>query len=231
MRPQFSRPFGARQSTAAGVDGERSIAEMWLGAGHPLVRLLGRSEIASEQLVSVTAVQAAGVVFLCGGRAFGLSLAIAAAIVQVALFCRVAALKSLRHNLCLELIIEGGASLPLPCIERVGRRLVDRRTLEQLARSVQEMVETAARPQARPGAPQPLADVRVIRAVASELREVAGLLRGGRPAVEGVALVEWLITSPATPLYGTEVELLRQELRRARYLLTAHATSERSHGS
>jgi hypothetical protein len=93
------------------------------------------------------------------------------------------------------------------------------------------MVETAARPQARPGAPQPLADVRVIRAVASELREVAGLLRGGRPAVEGVALVEWLLTSPATPLYGTEVELLRQELRRARYLLTAHATSERSHGS
>lgn len=37
-----------------------------------------------------------------------------------------------------------------------------------------------------------------------------------------------LITSPATPLYGTEVEPLRQELRRARYLLTAHATSERS---
>ena len=93
---------------------ERSIAEMCLGAGHPLVRLLGRSEVASEQLVSVTAVQAAGVVFLCAGRVSGSSLAIAAAVVPVALSCRVAALKSLRHNLCLELIVEGGASLPLP---------------------------------------------------------------------------------------------------------------------
>jgi hypothetical protein len=63
-----------------------------------------------------------------------------------------------------------------------------------------------------------LADARVIRATAPELREVAGLLRAGPPA-QGVALVEWLLTSPATPLYGAEVDPLRQELGRARYLL------------
>jgi hypothetical protein len=45
-----------------------------------------------------------------------------------------------------------------------------------------------------------------------------------------VALVEWLIGSPVTPLYGTEVEPLRQQLGRARYLLTAQSTSERSPG-
>ena len=40
-----------------------------------------------------------------------------------------------------------------------------------------------------------------------------------RKEIGGVALVEWLLTSAATPLYGSEVEPLRQELRRAVYLL------------
>jgi hypothetical protein len=35
-----------------------------------------------------------------------------------------------------------------------------------------------------------------------------------------VALVEWILTSAATPLYGQSIEPLRQELGRARYLLT-----------
>jgi hypothetical protein len=34
-----------------------------------------------------------------------------------------------------------------------------------------------------------------------------------------VAAVELLLTSSSTSLYGNEVEPLRQELRRARYLL------------
>ena len=58
----------------------------------------------------------------------------------------------------------------------------------------------------------------MIREAAPELRHVADLLRAG-PAVRGVALVEWLLTSAATPLYGSEVEPLRQELWRAVYLL------------
>jgi hypothetical protein len=55
--------------------------------------------------------------------------------------------------------------------------------------------------------------------VAPDLREVASLLRGD-PAVQGVALVEWLLTSPATPLYGSELEPLRAQLKRARYLMS-----------
>jgi hypothetical protein len=222
MRPHFPRPFATHQSAAAEAKSERALAEVWLGAGHPLVRLLDRCETAFEQLVSVTAVQAAGVVFLLGDWSFGLSLAVAAAAVQVAVGCRVAALGAFRRQLCLELIANGNTGLPLPCIERLGRRLLDGRTLEQLASSIDEMVQAAVRPGALPAAARPLADRRVIRAAAPELRQVASLLRGG-PAVRGVALVEWLLTSPATPLYGTEVEPLRQELRRACYLLTPHA--------
>jgi hypothetical protein len=218
MRPHLPRPFSSNAALAR-TESERSLAEVWLGAHHPLVCLLRRFETACAQLVSVTAVQAAGVVFLVGDWPVGLSLAIAAAVVQVALGCRLAALRMLRRELSLELIANGGAGLPLPCIERLCRRLLDGRRLERTASSVDEMVKTAVHPGALRAAARPLADPRVIRATAPELRQVAALLRDG-PAVRGVALVEWLLSSPATPLYGMEVEPLRQELVRVRYLLT-----------
>jgi hypothetical protein len=75
----------------------------------------------------------------------------------------------------------------------------------------------------RPGAPRPLCDVRVIRAVAPELSQIASLLRGARRPFRGVALVAWRLTSSETPLYGPSIEPLRQELGRARYLLTVRA--------
>jgi hypothetical protein len=106
----------------------------------------------------------------------------------------------------LELIIAGRASLPLACIGRVHRRLLDPQTLEELAKSLDEMVELAALRRPRPGAPRPLCEVRVIREVAPELSQIASLLRGARPSVGGVALVVWLLTS-------------------ARHLFTAQASS------
>ena len=218
MRPHFPRSFAAhhRPSRAGEAATEHSVAETLLGARHPLVVLLRRSEVAFQQLVWITAVEAAGLVHVAGGWAFGLPVAIAAAIVQVGLGCRLAALSAARRNVCLELVVEGHGALPLACIERLRRCLVERRVRERLARSIDEMVATAARP--RRGAPPPLAASRVIRATAPELGEVARLLRADSSA-RGVALVELLLTSPATPLYASEVEPLRQELRRALYLL------------
>ena len=67
---------------------------------------------------------------------------------------------------------------------------------------------------------RPLFTARVIRPLAAQLSEIAGLLREGSPEVRGVALVERLLTSGGSPLYGTNIDLLREELRRARYLLT-----------
>jgi hypothetical protein len=223
MRPHLPRPLAAHQPAAStGQAGsEVSLAETFLGGSHPLVGVLRQSGAALEQLVSVSVVQAGAVVFWARGLAVGLSLAIAAAICQGALLCRVAALSARRHDLCLELVVEGGARLPLPCLKRLRRRLLDRRTLDQLARSVDGLVDEAARRVIPLGAPRPLAHPRVIRAAAPLLRQLASRLRDDSPDVRGVAMVEWLLTSPATPLYGTEVEPLRRELGRARYLLAA----------
>jgi hypothetical protein len=222
MRLHFHQPNAAHRrarALAQGRGSERASAEALLGAGHPLVALLRRSDTALEQVVAVTAVQAAAVVFAFGDYGFGLWLAAAAVVVQVVVGCRLALLRMSRRELCVDLFVEGTA-LRLPCIERERRRLMDPRKAVQLAQSIEEIVGTAARPIARAAAARPLFDVRVIRPVVPELREIAALLRGGCRSLQGVAVVERLLTGAATPLYGREVEPLRKELRRARYLLS-----------
>jgi hypothetical protein len=196
------------------------VAELRLGTSHPLVRLLRQLDTAFEQAVSVTAVQTAGFVFWSGGLRFGLALAIAGMVVQAGLGCRLAALRAGRRELCLELIIGGREALPLSCIDRERRRLLDRRTLKQLATSLDDMSEIAARPLPVHSAVRPIFYACVVRQVTPELRELASLLGGDAPCVRGVAAVQWLLTSPASPLYGVEVEPLRRELGRARYLLS-----------
>jgi hypothetical protein len=218
--PLHPPPVAHRPPSSVNRDGsEHSRAEALLGPGHPLVCLFRRFDTAFEQLVSVTAVQGAGLVFLSGNLRFGLSLAIAGLVVQVGLGCRLAALRARRRELCLELIIGGRQALPLACILRERRRLLDPRTPEQLATSIDEILQTAAGPLPLHPAVRPIFYLRVIRRVAPELRQVASLLRGDAPCVRGVAAVEWLLTSSATPLHDVHVEPLRQELGRARYLL------------
>ena len=85
---------------------------------------------------------------------------------QLALVCRLAALRARRRELCLELIIGGSQGMPLVCLERESRRLLEPRTLERLATSVEEIVKIAARPLPLHPANRPLFNVSVIRPVA-----------------------------------------------------------------
>ena len=185
MRPHFPSPPTLHRS-AAGTESERSLAEAWLGAEHPLIDALDRCDIACCQLVSVTAVQGGALFLLVGGWRIGLSIMLAAGVVQVALCCRVWALRAARRDLCRELIIAGGGDVPLPSVKDLPRRLLDTGTQERLARSIDGVVRAAVRPRVFPGEPRPLPDARVIRAAAPELRQVASLLRHS-PDVRGVA--------------------------------------------
>jgi hypothetical protein len=117
------------------------------------------------------------------------------------------------------MIVAGHNRLPLGCLDRELRRLRDLQTSERLADSIDEILKTPARPLPLHHASRPLSRVRVVRAVAFELGELAVSLRSEQPGVRGVAAVELLLTSSTTSLYGVEVEPLREELRRARYLL------------
>ena len=182
MRPHLHRPAASHRTLGSGDDGERSLAETSLGPEHPLVRSLSRSEIARQQLVTVTAARAAGLVWFVGGWSFGLSLLIGAAVAGGLFACRIALLRHGRREACLALIIQRGEGLPLPCVERLRRSLQKRKALERLASSIDDLVRAATHTGSRHALIQPLADRRMIRAVAADLREVASLLRGA-PAV------------------------------------------------
>lgn len=221
MRLRLHRPSPThRHGAPFAADSERSSAEALLGASHPLVTVLRELETVSGQLVAVTAVQATGLVLLLGSHTFGLSLTLAAVVVQLAWAGRVALLRVSRRDACVQLIVAGRRDLHLACVERECRRLLDPQTAKQLARSIEEMGRTATGPVPRASTARPVFDVRVIRSVAPELRQITALLRDDRPPLQGVALVESLLSDPSTPLYGSEVEPLRLELRRARYLLS-----------
>jgi hypothetical protein len=221
-RPLRTSSVAPRPSPAVGRssgEGDRQLAEAHLGASHPLVVVLRRTETALEQLVTVTTVQATGLVLLSAGPRFGTALAIATVAAQVALGCRLAAHRLRRRQVCLELIVAGHTRLPLACIRRECRRLRGPHTSRQLADSIGELVRTATQPPGRRPITRPLADARVLRQLAPELRQIAALLRGDGVSVQGLAAVEWVLTSPATPLYGGQVDPLREALWRARYLL------------
>jgi hypothetical protein len=89
---------------------------------------------------------------------------------------------------------------------------------ERLARWLEDMRDEAERwKRARPV--RPVFCTRVVRAAAPELTLVARLVRGEQAQLPGVAMTEQLLTNGCSPLYGEDLRLLLQELRRARFLL------------
>ena len=214
--PHQARPRKGPTDRAAT---ECSIAEGLLGASHPLVTVLRASQRATEKVLAVATVQAGDLGLLFENASFAVALAIAACVVQVALGCRLALLAVVRRAVSRELIIAGREQLPLAAVERESRRLREPQLRARLARSISEVADSAERGRAA-GPAFSLVRIRVRRAVAPELREIAGLLQTNSAPLPGVALVEWLLTSGDSPLYGPLVGPLRQELGRARYLLT-----------
>lgn len=191
-----------------------------LGVDHPLVGVLSKSDAALQALFWVTAAQAAAIVLLMTDHGFGLSLAIADAYAQIALGCRIALLRGIRRDLCIDLIIEGRRRLPLACVQRECRRLCRPGRPTRFAQSIDKIADIAYQPPSSFKRGRPLFDVRVIRPVAPELREIASLLRAQDASVRGVAAVERLLASAASPLYGEDVDPLRNEVWCARYLLS-----------
>ena len=101
---------------------------------------------------------------------------------------------------------------------RERQRLLDPVHRERLARSLDVICTDVDRPPGECNPIRPLYIVPVVRAVSSELGEVAGLVRYGG-GLRGLARAEQLITDGRSPLYGDVEVVLRQELGRIRFLL------------
>ena len=207
---RFAHPRGsARGDTRTG----HVAAAALLGERHPLVGVLGRIETTGGQLVVVAAAQAAGLALWWLQMAPGMAVTIAALGSEAVLGCRLFLLHQRRREECVALIAEGRDDLPLHPVVRERRRLASPRYRKQLASAVEEL----ARPQSFSARP-PL-DARVVGPLRPQLHELAQQLPRDDVSARGVALLELLISSPTSALYGAEPDRLRREVGRVRYLL------------
>jgi hypothetical protein len=196
--------------------GEAPSAIEILGANHPLVRVVDLRRDMRRQSLATAVALAIGTVGFAFGTRWGLPLLIAAALIQLVLAAGIALLAQLQHERALDLIIEGRDGLPLPALERERRRLQRPRRRASLAHALEDLVRTAERwPTLLPSA-RPVFDPRQIRRAAPELRAIAALLRSSPVDARGLALVERLLTSGASPLYDREPAELRRALERIR---------------
>ena len=192
-----------------------------LGPDHPLTRATSRLSVAVEQCITISGLLAVGVYGLIEGLSIGLPLAVAAGTVLVVLLGRVGALIESRNHRAVGLIAEGRGSLPVEAVVRERRRLLDPSDRERMARTLDVIRAEVARPGgAACHRVQPLYNVAVVRGVASELGELATLVREGGE-LRGLARAEQLVTDGRSPLYGESEVVLHQELGRIRFLLAS----------
>ena len=189
-----------------------------LGEGHPLVAVLGRIEMLGDQLVVVAAAHAAGLALWSLQGPPGMAVVFGAVAFEVVLGCRLFLLEQSRRQECVTLIAAGREDLPLDAVARERGRLARPRNRVRLARTIEEL----ARPQpfgAHPLSARPPLDARVVGPVRPQLHELAQQLPRDDVSIRGVALLELLISSPMSALYGAEPEQLKREVGRVRYLL------------
>jgi hypothetical protein len=216
--PSLDGPPSTRRVTGFAAEQVDAAAAI-LGTDHPLVDLLRATRTTVDQAVAIAATQAAGVGLLLTDHPWGLELLIAGTVAQLALGLRLLVQIETRHDVCRDLIIEEHAAHGVLVLERERHRLLAADRRQRLAQSFEELAATAARPLPRVPASRPYFNVRIVRPVAGELREVGSLLRSDTASVRGVALAERLLTFPGSPLWGTEAIALTEELARIKYLL------------
>ena len=204
-------------SALGAVRHDRASAEAQLGPAHPLVALLAGLQTSAEQTAAVAVVTLIGAGVLLGVHRSPLALLIGAGATAIVPIIRCVALHVTLRTICLDLLANGCRGVRLRVLECECRRLADPRHRARLARSLTRLVKAAQRP-STPLAPE-IFSVGVVRSVAPELRAIGERLKTAAPPLQAVALTEQLVCNGASPLYGRDVEPLRRELGRVRFLL------------
>jgi hypothetical protein len=191
-----------------------------LGPTHPLTRAMCDSAAVARRARAVAMLLAAALTASLNGLAWAWAGVAGAVAVLVGLGGAALAVRVRARWAAREVIAGGGERLPLAPIERERARLLADGTRSTLAASLERMLaQSTATTRLAPSAVRPMFDVGVVRAVAEDLRALARDLRAGPASARGIALAEELVTWGGSKLHGHELEPLREELRRVRYLL------------
>jgi hypothetical protein len=202
----------------------QASARALLGPDHPLVRVLDTTRVVISQSLVVLAITAASVAAAMAGVPQAIAVTAGGVVAQVGLAGTLAILATTKRERLLDLIVEDRARLPLAALERERARLLDIRHRDALARSLDTLRYEAEHPLLRPPSTRPLYTRRVIIAVAGDLARTSRLLRAPDAAIAGVAMSEQLLGQARSPLFGTDAERLRQELRAINFRLQSTNT-------
>jgi hypothetical protein len=182
-----------------------------------LTVVLTRCDALMRRLWVVALVHIAGLVLWWGGPEVGAPLAAGALAAELGLGGWWLLLVQERRGACLGLIATGGVGPPLAALARERERLASPRHQAGLARSIERLITRVSASDFMPSA-RPPTDPRVVGDATRELAEIQRRLEAGDMAAPAVALVEQLISSPMSPLYGSDAGELKRELARVRYL-------------
>ena len=213
--------FPGRAARRAGLSGEDArIAVSALGRDHPLAHALSlQHAVARQLLVASMALVIAGAA--AGARLdLGWILLGAAGFVCLVLTAGYAATRQLVRIRVRSLLADGQGSVLLPVVSRERRRLASRAERERLARSLERLLRDARRWTEIAPLSRPLPGAECLRLTGDEAEAVVDLLRGNYARTRGVAMTARLLESGSeSVLYSGDVELLREELNRIRYVL------------
>lgn len=198
---------------------EEALAQAVLGDREPFVGALARYATALAQLsVAVGLVVAAAVAHLLGG-AGAVPVAAGAGVAALGFGLRTIVRATDVHDGLLQLVVAGRGGAPVPAVQRGVRRLLEPAHVGSLARAYEEIGSPPDAGGLVAHHAYLIAVPSVMAAVRPELLTVARLLRADRPPARGVAAAERLLRAPESPLFGRDVELLSQDLRRIAFLL------------
>jgi hypothetical protein len=198
---------------------DSSLAEDSLGAHEPLVGVLQHYACALAQLTVTLVIAIASACALITGEAGALPVLIAGGSAALGFGARTTIYGMDRHDRVLELIVADRSGVSIPVVRRELARLLEPAHRASLARAFEAVGEPPAPSGRVPHRACVVAIPSVVVQVRPELLRIARLLRGDRPPARGVAAAERLLCGGGSSLFGRDVELLRQDLRRIAYLL------------
>jgi len=205
---------------------DKHAAESVLGREHRLTRAVSYQHTLALQST------VAGLAALSGGAGllldFGVAtlLVVVGTVVAMSFVVAWAVTRRVTRERAQDLIAVGDDSVVVSVLARERRRLTSRKERERLASSLEALYRDALQwyeilPRFRP--PQ---GVLQLRHTGPEVEGLTQALRRDRVRVQGVALTaRFLSDGYASPLYGNELEPLREELNRIRYLLETSETA------
>lgn len=181
---------------------------------HPLLRASEAVAYTARQCLHVAAVLTGSVIALIESDHWAMPLAYSAASVLIVLTGLLFAHVQRERDCAIVLILEGREMLAIAPVQRQRKRLLAPRTRDRIIGELEDAIHQVRRAGPSFSLTPPRFERAVVTAVIDELHDVIRLLDHSGCSARAIASAERLVEQATSPLYGRDVNALRDELRR-----------------